>query len=418
MKPCNILHVTRSVDGGASVVVDQLVRRVDTRLYVPIILFATDLQSNMRSNLSQTDIKTISLNHCSSQQNHAPFKLRKSRDIAAWLRRYFGKTMGDIYIALKAFGRFLLRDIPRIRLFIRVIKDNSIKLIHTHADLNLAHAEIIAAWLTGVPCIVHIHAYSNLTYFDKIFARIVHTFVYISNDVAKHHIFQVGRVVRYRVIHNGIDVRRFAIDSDVTLIRKEFNVEPNDLLVGIIGRLVWWKGHEYFLEAIAEVTKYFPGLKGLIIGDLDTASCRRQNLQYLHNLRTLVKSFELQKNVIFTGFRSDVDRLTHALDVVVHASSEPEPFGLVVVEGMAAGKPVVATAAGGVLDIIENGVNGLLVPPKNSKAMARAILQIMSDKNRSKQMGEAALTTAYRRFTIEEQVNSTQDLYHSILGVC
>jgi len=105
-----------------------------------------------------------------------------------------------------------------------------------------------------------------------------------------------------------------------------------------------------------------------------------------------------------------------ALDVVVHASSVPEPFGLVVIEGMAAAKPV-ATAAGGVLDIIEDGVNGLLVPCKDSKAMARAILQILSDRDKAEQMGLAARRRVTEKFTVQQQVTAVQKLYNSILAI-
>ena len=109
--------------------------------------------------------------------------------------------------------------------------------------------------------------------------------------------------------------------------------------------------------------------------------------------------------------------LVAALDVVVHASSTPEPFGLTVIEGMAAGKPVVATAAGGVLDIIEDGVNGMLVPCKDSKAMARAILQILSDRDKAKKMGLAARRRVTEKFTVQHQVTAVQKLYDSILGI-
>ena len=131
----------------------------------------------------------------------------------------------------------------------------------------------------------------------------------------------------------------------------------------------------------------------------------------------MVKSLHIEDKIIFTGFRRDVSILILALDVVVHASSTPEPFGLVVIEGMAAGKPIVATAAGGILDIVEDGVNGLLVPPKDAKALSRAILQIMSNPDRAKQMGVAARRRVAEKFTVQHQVKAVQELYDTILGV-
>jgi glycosyltransferase involved in cell wall biosynthesis len=112
-----------------------------------------------------------------------------------------------------------------------------------------------------------------------------------------------------------------------------------------------------------------------------------------------------------------VPRLMSALDVVVLSSSAPEPFGRVVIEGMAAGKPVVATAAGGVLDIIEDGLNGLLVPCKDSKAMAEAILQLLSDRGKAERMGLAARQRVAERFTVEHHVAKVQSVYESVMGV-
>ena len=133
-------------------------------------------------------------------------------------------------------------------------------------------------------------------------------------------------------------------------------------------------------------------------------------------LRSLVNTLGLEDTVIFAGARSDVPRLISALDVVVHASSTPEPFGLVIIEGMASGKPVVATGAGGVIDIIEDGVNGLLVPCKDSEAMGQAILQIISDPDRAKQMGLAARQRVTEKFTVQHQVKAVEKLYDDILA--
>ena len=123
----------------------------------------------------------------------------------------------------------------------------------------------------------------------------------------------------------------------------------------------------------------------------------------------------MQEKIIFTGYRSDISRIIAAMDIVVHASSMPEPFGLVIIEGMAAGKPVIATAAGGVLDIIEDGVNGLLVPPQNSKAMAETILQIIYNQDKAQKIGLAARRSVAEKFTVRHHVNAVQKLYDSIL---
>ena len=190
-------------------------------------------------------------------------------------------------------------------------------------------------------------------------------------------------------------------------MREEFGIKPNQSLVGIVGRIDWWKGHEYFLKAMARRNEHIPDLRGLIIGDLEkNVVAIDRNQKYFNNLKLLVKSLGLADKIIFTGSGTDIPRLIAALDVVVHASSIPEPFGLVIIEAMASGKPVVATAAGGVLDIIEDGKNGILVPCKDAEAMAEAILRILSDQDRAKQMGTAARRRVAEKFTVATPGNS------------
>jgi len=410
MKPRRILYVTRIVEGGVAVVVDRLARGLDRDRYEPIVLFDTHKQSHIREKLSESDIKTINLTKLTGEHVSDKPKPGRNKDIGAHLKAHFGERASQVYFSMKSAYKFMLWQMPKVSSFIKIIRENEIDLIHTHSELIHGKPEILAAWITGVPCISHNHGYFKLTHFDKTFARFVDSFIYISRDQADHHIVQGKPKAKGVIIHNGLEMKEFTRTYDTSLVRSELCSTSDEILVGILGRISWWKGHEYFLEAIAEVTKQISGLKGVIIGDV-TEDSLGHNPQYFNKLQLLVKSLNIEGKILFAGFRRDVPRVITALDVVVHASSIPEPFGLVVIEGMAAGKPVVATGAGGVLDIIEDGVNGLLVPCKDSKAMAKAILQIISDKGRAKQMGLAARQCVTDKFTIQRQVTAVQELY-------
>lgn len=417
MKPRKILYVTRVVEGGAAVVVDQLARGLNRDRYEPIVLFDTTRQSNIREGLSNSEIKTIDLRMCKKEQASTSPLLRKNRDIGGRVEACFGKRACEFYFSLKAFRKFLLCQAPRIKLFVQAIRENKIDLIHTHSDLPGGKSEIIAARITGVPCISHNHGYPEMSLFDIFFARFVDTFIFISKDVEQYHIAKGKPRAKAANIHNGVDLSQFTRYYDAAQVRKEFHCKPDEPLIGLIGRIDWWKGHDYFLEAIAQVANQFPGLKAMIIGEIEKQNWSYRNRQYFYKLQSLINSLGLKENIIFTGLRNDVPRLMAALDVVVHASSEPEPFGLVVIEGMAVGKPVVATAAGGVLDIIEDGVNGLLVPCKDSKAMGRAIIKILSDRNKAQQIGNAARQRVIEKFTVDQQVTHVQNVYDLLLGV-
>jgi len=416
MKPRRILYVTRIVEGGVAAVVDHLARGLDRDRYEPVVLFDTARQSIIRKGLSESDIRTIDLKKCKEKQGTRSPAPRKNRDIGGRIEACFGERAREFYFSLKAFCKFLLWQATRIKLFVQVIRENKIDLIHTHNNLPEGKSEIIAARLTGVPCILHSHGYSMMTFFDIFFARFVDTFIFISKDVEQYHIDKGKPHAKAAIIHNGVDLSQFTRYYDAAQVRKEFHCKPDEPLIGLIGRIDWWKGHDYFLEAIAQVANQIPDLKAMIIGEIGQLNRNYyRNRQYFNKLHSLMNFLGLKEKVIFTGLRNDVPRLMAALDVVVHASSQPEPFGLVVIEGMAAGKPVVATAAGGVLDIIQDRVNGLLVPCKDSKAMARAIIKILSNRDEAEQIGNAARRHVVQKFTIQHQVASVQNLYDSLL---
>jgi len=417
VKPRRILYVTRVVEGGLAIVVDHLARGLDRDRYEPVVLFDTAKQSIIRKGLSESDIKTIDLKKCEEERGPTSSPHPENRNISARIEACFGERACEFYFSLKAFRKFLLCQAPRIKLFVQAIRENKIDLIHTHNDLPGGKSEIIAARITGVPCISHNHGYPKMTLFDIFFARFVDTFIFISKDVEQYHIAQGKPHAKAAIIHNGVDLSQFTRYYDAAQVRKEFHCKPDEPLIGLIGRIDWWKGHDYFLEAIARVANQFSGLKAMIIGEIGGKNWSDRNRQYFNKLHSLINSLGLKEKIIFTGLRNDVPRLMAALDVVVHSSSEPEPFGLVVIEGMAAGKPVVATAAGGVLDIIEGGVNGLLVPCKDSKAMAEAILRLISNQKKAEQMGLAARRRVFEKFTVQHQITSVQNLYDSILGV-
>lgn len=417
MKPRRILYITRISKGGVAVVLDQLARGLDKHFYDPVVLFDTPQSSEIRQKLVSSNIKTIELMECRDiLQDKVSSQPLTKRNIGSLLERFLGKRARQLYFVLKSARQFFFQEMPRIKRYVKIIRENKIDLVHTHSDLRRGKPEIIAARITGVPCIIHHHGYADYTRFDKLFAGFVDTNIYISNDVAEYHIAQGESRTKGKIIHNGVNLSDCMKSHDTLRVRKQFGCTTEQVLVGLVARLDWWKGHEFFLEAMAEVVKRNHNIKGLIIGGLAELSYDSSS-RYLDRLHVMVKSLGLGEKIIFTGHRSDVPCLVSALDVVVHASSTQEPFGLTVIEGMAAGKPVVATAAGGVIDIIEDGVNGLLVPCKDSKAMAIAILQILSDRDKAKKMGLAARRRVTEKFTVQHQVTAVQKLYDSILGI-
>jgi glycosyltransferase involved in cell wall biosynthesis len=414
LKPIKILYVVRTVTGGVASVVEHMITSLDRKRFEPIVLFDTDRQSSFLRRMEVSGIKTVTL--CSgtffSLQHGEP--QQKNRNIGRNIEANLGKKVSEYYFSLKAFKMFITRDFQKIKSIVRLIRDYEIDIVHTHNSFIHSKPEVIASRITGVKCISHRHGYSTYCRFDRFFDLFVHRYVYISEDVARHHRSCGESPSKGIVIHNGIDIKPYSTTFNYLVKQNEFACDPEDTAVGLIGRIDWWKGHDDFVKAISEAAAHHPNLKAVIIGSVDDDIYRSRNMQYLQSVKALISNCNLDEKVLFMGHREDVPRLISGLDIVVLASSTPEPFGLVVIEGMASSKPVIATAAGGVLDIISDGINGLLVPCKDHKAMAGAILKLISEPETAKKLGASARADIVNKFTAQHQINAIQSLYGSI----
>jgi glycosyltransferase involved in cell wall biosynthesis len=411
MKVRKVLYIARTARGGSAFSLYHLVRGLDCRQYEPVVLFCTQEHNFIGDKLAASGINVITLEKQPQRAPSLSAEPIRRRDIGGALEARLGKWAGQVYVFLKACYEFMRWEAPAIWPIVRVIRENKIDLVHLNSGLY-HRSGIMAAWLTKTPCVCHVRGLDQPNHFDKLFVRFVDAFIYISRAVADSYVSQRIPVGKGTVIHNAVDLSEFSRTDDSASVRSEFGWTCHESLVGVVGRLDWWKGHEYFLEAVAQVARQVPNLRGLIIGEPENTP---KNREYYQKLQSLTKSLGLEDRVIFTGFRSDVPRLMSALDVVVLSSSVPEPFGRVIIEGMAAGKPVVATAAGGVLDIIEDGVNGLLVPPGNPAAMAAAILSLLGDSKRARRLAEAGQRRVHEQFTVQRHVAAVQNIYDSIL---
>ena len=166
-----------------------------------------------------------------------------------------------------------------------------------------------------------------------------------------------GKSKLVRVVYNGIDPAPFELTTPAELeaLEKELGLAEASI-VGVFSRLAPWKGQHVLLDALP----HLPAVHALLVGDALFGE-----RTYAESLRVRARSLGVADRVHFLGFRKDVPRLMRLSDVVVHTSTAPEPFGRMIVEGMMADKPVVASRAGGATEIIEDKVNGYLVPPGN-----------------------------------------------------
>jgi len=177
-----------------------------------------------------------------------------------------------------------------------------------------------------------------------------------------------GRGDLVRVVYDGFDAAPFTDNSvDIGALRAQLGWDGSRVL-GVFSRITRWKGQDVVLRALVNV----PSMVAVFVG-------AEEDPAYANELRLLARELAVADRVRFLGFRKDVPRLMRVFDCIAHVSIDPEPFGRVVVEGMLAGRPVIATRAGGVPEIIEDGVSGILITPGSPEELAEALLRIFLD---------------------------------------
>jgi glycosyltransferase involved in cell wall biosynthesis len=212
---------------------------------------------------------------------------------------------------------------------------------------------------------------------------------------------------RISVIRNGIDVSRFQASAGPAPppVPDWPAAAP---VVAVFSRLNRLKGIEYFLEAAAVLTRRFEEARFLIVGDSVSQA-------YRDELEGRAAALGLGRRLVFTGFRSDVRELLSRVRVSVLPSLS-EGLSNVVLEAMAAGVPVVATDVGGTPEMVEDGVSGLLVPPRDAAALAEAIGSLLADPARGRALGRAGQARATERFSLQASVRATEQLYERLLA--
>jgi len=214
--------------------------------------------------------------------------------------------------------------------------------------------------------------------------------------------FPSDRITR---IHNGTDINQFNIPGRGQF-RNELGCQNGTKLVGMIANLRESKGYEYFIRAAHKVAAADGQVRFIAVGQIDKTIGE--------NMRKLVHDSHLADRFLFLGFRRDVPTILRDLDLFV-LSSITEGFSLATVEAMAAGKPVIATRSGGPEEIIDDGINGVLVPPADADALAHKIRELLDNPDRAEELARRGRAKAVSTFSIESMISEYQSLYDRLL---
>ena len=381
--------------GGGEIALLNLIAAIDRGRYVPVVLLFAD--GPLREKLSAAGIET--------------HLLPLSADVGDARKDALGKRpFSQLRTAVQA-----LWFVGRVRSAILRIQP---AVVHT----NSLKADIIgglAGRLAGAAVIWHVR---DRIADDYLPPRVAAVFRWLARRIPHFVIANSQSTLRTLdketpgvAIPSGItDFHPWQVIHDGTqpLSDAALGVPKSDLLVvGLVGRLARWKGQHVFVEAARLLRSRCPSCRFQIIG-----SALFGENDYEREIRQTVDREGLTGVVEFTGFRSDVSEAIASLDILVHASITGEPFGQVIVEGMTAGKPVIATNGGGVPEIVEDGKTGLLVPMGDAPAMADAIERLAGDPALRLAMGQAGWQRVSDHFTIAHTVEKVQRVYDMLLG--
>ena len=298
-----------------------------------------------------------------------------------------------------------------------VLRDLMPDVIHTNGFKM--HVLGALAKPNGSALVWHIHDYiSSRSVMAKVIKRLsrrVDAIIANSKHVAADTREIVGRSAAIYPILNVVDLAEFTPEGPQLDLDALSNLPPateGTLRVGLIATLAWWKGHRLFLRGLAQLDPALP-VRGYYIGG---ALYQTQSQESLDELRQFAHELKLGDRVGFTGLVSQPASAMRALDVLAHTSTEPEPFGRVLVEAMACGKPVVTTGLGGASEIVSLGDFALTIDSQNPVSLANAISKLAADRQLCRRLGSNGMSTARLHFGRERLARELPAVYEEVLS--
>lgn len=372
MPPQPILFIHHANDMyGADIGLLHSIKSLDRQKYFPIVILPSDMPTGMLS---------PELERLGVEYHFAPLGI---------LRRKYLKPRAILPLAMQ-----LLKGIAYVR---STARDRRVALVYTNTFVTVSGA--IGGTLAGVPVLWHIREILTMP-------RPVRWLLYRTLGLCADRVVCISKAVRdsvlkeapglaakSMVLYNAVTVAVHNIADQTVGLREELGVPQDAPFVGMVGRISHWKGQEILVEAAALVLRSQPEAHFVAVG-----SYFADESHYLDKLKSLITRLGLTGRFHLVDYRSNVTDVYRALDVFVLPSIKPEPFGRVTVEAMTQGRAVIATNHGGTVELIEDGVTGMLVPPADSKALAAAIERLLADPVLRNKIGEAAAVYAQEHF--------------------
>ena len=299
---------------------------------------------------------------------------------------------------------------------IKIIRKYNIDILHANS-LGAHIYSLFAAKLTSIPNIWHLHDILKERKSNQLLctflSKMANQIVVVSHAVKKSLVDFGINSNKIKVIYNGLDLKWWNPEIyDKTYLYKEFTVNKASIKIGIIGELVELKGQDIFLyTGVNLLKKGYKNLRFYIVGD----ELYKNENRYKEDLYQISKINNFEDYITFTGRRNDIPNILSFLDVILVCSRYPDSLPTVVLEAMAMGKVVIGTNIGGIPEMIVNDETGILVPPNDPETLAKAILGLINQPDKIKEMGIKARERIKTKFTIEKNVLMVRNLYQELL---
>ncbi|MDZ7333335.1 MAG: glycosyltransferase [candidate division KSB1 bacterium] len=300
----------------------------------------------------------------------------------------------------------------------RLIQDNCIDIVQTIHLSSDFFGSIVARW-AGVKAIISSRRDMGfqetrrrhwlMRRFSNYFADLILTNSKIMQReiICKEHVSSN----KISMVYNGLDPCQFTKTVNKKKKVLELGLHEDKFIITVISNIRPIKGLEFFIEAASKVTKNCPNVQFIIVGG--DAIAADQLVGYKQKLVQLIRQLNLENKVFFLGSQSEVAEILAITDVYVQPSLS-EGFSNTILEAMAAGKPVVATDVGGNPEAVLHEITGLIVPPKDSEAIANAVITLLEDKELAMRLGQSARTRIETEFSIDRMTRQMEELYISL----
>lgn len=326
------------------------------------------------------------------------------------LARDFRQVGGEVFVlqSLSLGESSIVAYLKSIKRFYAFYKQHQVALLHING-IGWRESVVAAAWLARIPVLLNLHnPYPSNEVRGNFNFLLSKKVVIVSESMRANFSNYPGILRKIQCIHNGVDLKKFSVD--LGSFRNSLPIVNDGPVIGYVGQLCERKGVDLLVKAAPALIKLFPDALFLMAGADGVGE-----EGYTERMKALADDLGIVDRFVFLGKRDDVPEVMNACDLVV-VPSRAEPFGKVIIEAMACGKCVIASAVGGIPEIVRNERNGLLITAEDVEALQGAMVRALSDDELRASLADEGRRTAHEAFSIESLVDKTQRLYAQLLN--